>query len=58
MRNKNLVQSIREEDVAILNLKVKLRVLPFSKELQVEQDWPNHSLIHLLTLAPKSHVLL
>ncbi|CAI8053221.1 hypothetical protein GBAR_LOCUS29104 [Geodia barretti] len=38
MRNKNLVQSIREEDVAILNLKVKLRVLPFSKELQVEQD--------------------
>ena len=38
MRNKNLVQSIREEDKAILNLKVKLKVLPLSKELQVEQD--------------------
>jgi hypothetical protein len=38
MRNKNLVQSIRVEDVAILNLRVKLRVLPLSKELQVEQD--------------------
>ena len=38
MRNKNLVQSIREEDVAIFNLKVKLKVLPLSKELQVEQD--------------------
>jgi hypothetical protein len=38
MRNKNLVQSIREEDKTILNLKVKLKVLPLSKELKVEQD--------------------
>ena len=38
MRNKNLVQSIMEEDEAILNLKVKLKVLPLSKELQVEEQ--------------------
>lgn len=32
------MQSIRQEDDAILNLKVKLKVLPLSKELQVEEQ--------------------
>ena len=37
MRNKNLVQSIKEEEEEIIQLKVKLKVLPLKQKLNVDE---------------------
>jgi hypothetical protein len=37
MRNKNLVQSIKEEEEEIMQLKVKLKVLPLKQKLNVDE---------------------
>lgn len=37
MRNKNLVKSIREEENEIIQLKVKLKVLPLKQKLNVDE---------------------
>ena len=37
MRNKNLVQSIKEEEDEILHLKVKLKVLPLKQKLNIDE---------------------
>ena len=37
MRNKNLVQSIKDEEEEIISLKVKLKVLPLKQKLNVDE---------------------
>lgn len=37
MRNKNLVQSINEEGTEIIQLKVKLKILPLKQKLNVDE---------------------
>lgn len=37
LRNKNLVQSIKEEEEEIMQLKVKLKVLPLKQKLDVDE---------------------
>ena len=37
LRNRNLVQSIKEEEDEIMQLKVKLKVLPLKQKLNVDE---------------------
>jgi len=37
LRNKNLVKSIKEEEDEIMQLKVKLKVLPLKQKLNVDE---------------------
>lgn len=37
LRNKNLVKSIKEEEEEIMQLKVKLKVLPLKQKLNVDE---------------------
>ena len=37
LRNKNLIKSIQEEEEAILELRVKLKVLPVKQKLNLEE---------------------
>ena len=37
LRNKNLIDSIQDEESAIMDLRVKLKVLPFKQQLNFEE---------------------